>query len=179
MSGSISAGQKELVLIEYCLRLEYLLAIASDTVREFCDSLAGELVQLEKIQQLLGTKAGYLREPHSHEIVAGMIVTFAAINTAYHTAVRAVRWPSPDGRGAPTRATNSLPAARRTRGCGVRSSRGRARTRPRTGDDANCSPVRHRAAKQGSQGIGPVPPAHEPPRDDAQGVADRALHGLP
>lgn len=54
--ATISEGQAEVAFIEYSLRLEQLLAVASGTEKEFMDTLADELKQLEVLSQLLDSK---------------------------------------------------------------------------------------------------------------------------
>jgi len=56
----VTEGQLHILLIEYSLRVDQALAVASGTVPEFEVTLAGELSQLESVAELLKAKGGLI-----------------------------------------------------------------------------------------------------------------------
>jgi hypothetical protein len=62
--GKITEGQLHISLIEYSIRLDQALAVASGTVPEFEVTLAGELAELESLAELLRSKGALISKKY-------------------------------------------------------------------------------------------------------------------
>ena len=62
--GKITEGQLHISLIEYSIRLDQALAVASGTVPEFEVTLAGELAELESLAELLKSKGDLISKKY-------------------------------------------------------------------------------------------------------------------
>jgi hypothetical protein len=61
LGGQIAeGGQVQLDLIDYSIRLDQILAVASDTVTEFENTLAGELSALKRVAEVMEDKASLI-----------------------------------------------------------------------------------------------------------------------
>jgi len=74
ITEKICEGQAQVVYIEYSLRLEQLLAVASGTEKEFMVTLADELHQLDSLAQLLEGKSAPLTDKQGVEPVVKSLV---------------------------------------------------------------------------------------------------------
>jgi hypothetical protein len=83
----ISEGEAEVGLIEYAMRLEYVLAVGSDTVEEFQLSQRSELQQLGQLVDQLKEKAGYISGEHPDLSVDPMVQALSSVVTTYEEAV--------------------------------------------------------------------------------------------
>ena len=63
------------------MRLDYVLAIGSDTLLEFEDSLVGELEQLDQLRELLQIKAAYVAD--RQVAVNSVVELLGAITSVY------------------------------------------------------------------------------------------------
>ncbi len=62
--GKITEGQLHISLIEYSLRLDHTLAVASGTLPAFESTLAGELAELGAVAELLESKAALISKKY-------------------------------------------------------------------------------------------------------------------
>ena len=83
VAGQISAGEAEVALIEYSMRLEYLLAVGSNTIDAFGLSQASELEQLSELADDLRKKANYIQGEDHDKSVEPMVRAITAIVEAH------------------------------------------------------------------------------------------------
>lgn len=83
MVESLTEGHTEIQLLEYSMRLEYLLAVGSETAQEFRDSQAAEIEQLEDLGHLLREKASYVSGEHPELAVNSLVESLSVLTTAY------------------------------------------------------------------------------------------------
>jgi hypothetical protein len=81
--GGISQGEAEVALIEYSMRLEYVLAVGSDTIEEFRDSQDSELDQLGQLVAQLEQKASLISGKHPDLSVEPMVKALSAVVAAH------------------------------------------------------------------------------------------------
>jgi len=79
----ISETQPHLMLIEYSLRLDQTLAVASGTVREFEMTLSDELKGLEELQGILKSKAEMISKKYPDLTVQPTLAGMSAILEGY------------------------------------------------------------------------------------------------
>jgi hypothetical protein len=90
ITEKISEGQLRLMLIEYSLRLDRVLAIASDTWDVSSLSLADELAVIERVGALLKEKAGLISEPRREstqpmmECIETMVRSYGSLLQPHH-----------------------------------------------------------------------------------------------
>jgi hypothetical protein len=76
ITEKISEGQLRLMLIEYSLRLDRVLATASDTWDVSTVTLADELAAIDRVGALLKEKAGLISEPKHHQKSAQPMIEY-------------------------------------------------------------------------------------------------------
>ena len=81
--GKITEGLLQLSLIEYAMRLDQVLAAASDTFRAFERTLADELVEIQSLANLLEAKARYIRGKHRDLSAEPMLLGMRAMIDHY------------------------------------------------------------------------------------------------
>jgi hypothetical protein len=81
----ISDGEAEVALVEYSLRLEYVLAVGSDTIDEYRHSQESELQQLAQLLDELQQKASYISGKYADLSVDSMVQALSAVLAAYRT----------------------------------------------------------------------------------------------
>jgi hypothetical protein len=81
----ISDGEAEVALVEYSLRLEYVLAVGSDTIDEYQHSQESELQQLAQLVDELRQKASYISGKYADLSVDPMVQALSAVLAAYRT----------------------------------------------------------------------------------------------
>lgn len=79
----IKEGQHHMVLMDYSLRIDQALAVASGTVREFETSLRGELPEMIALSKLLKSKGGFIHSKYPDLSVIEIEKGFADIGEAY------------------------------------------------------------------------------------------------
>lgn len=79
----ITEGETEVALIEYSMRLEYVLAVGSDTVEEFQLSQRSEMQQLAQLVDQLKEKAHYISGEHPDLSVDPMVQALSSVVTTY------------------------------------------------------------------------------------------------
>ena len=79
----ITEGQLQLAMIEYSMRLDQALAVGGGTVNEFEGTLAGELVELEAVADLLKSKAGFISGKYPDLSVESTVHGMASIIEQY------------------------------------------------------------------------------------------------
>jgi hypothetical protein len=79
----ITESQPHLMLLEYSLRLDQTLAVASDTVREFETSLRDELRGLAELQSLLQSKAELISKKYHDLTVQPILDGMSAMLDGY------------------------------------------------------------------------------------------------
>lgn len=79
----ITEGQIHIAMIEYSLRLDHALAVASGTVDAFERTLAGELGELEAVCGLLGQKGGRINTRYEDLSVTPTCAAMEAVVTEY------------------------------------------------------------------------------------------------
>ncbi len=83
VAGQISAGEAEVALMEYSMRLEYLLAVGSNTIDAFRLSQASELEQLSELADELREKESYIQGVDHDESVDSIVRAITAIVDAH------------------------------------------------------------------------------------------------
>jgi len=81
--AKITEGQLQVGLIEYSIRLDQVLAVGSGTVREFEDTLAGELSELEAVRSLLQNKSELISGKHQDFSVEPMVQAMSQVIEQY------------------------------------------------------------------------------------------------
>lgn len=79
----ITEGELQIGLSEYSMRLDNILAVASGTVNEFKDSLAGELSELDDVANLLESKSELISKKYSDLSVNGTVEAMKSVVTQY------------------------------------------------------------------------------------------------
>jgi len=92
----ISKGEAEVALIEYSMRLEYVLAVGSDTIEEFQLSQRSELEQLGQLVDQLKEKAGYISGEHPDLSVDPMVQTLSSVVTTYRESLQGAKQDAPN-----------------------------------------------------------------------------------
>lgn len=83
ITGKLSEGQLQLCLIEYALRLDQTLAVASDSWAGFERSLGDELGDLRRLTELLRSRAALIRGKEAEAAVEPMVSGLDAMVTHY------------------------------------------------------------------------------------------------
>ena len=79
----ITEGQLQLALIEYSLRLDYLLSVISGTGKEFEGTLASELTELDTVTDLLKNKGSMISGKYDYASVEPMVAAVTEIVQKY------------------------------------------------------------------------------------------------
>jgi hypothetical protein len=87
MHDRISEGQLQLMLIEYAMRLDQVLAIGSNTVSAFEHTLADEMVEMRAVADLLETKTGYIKTKNKQISIEPMLAGMRAMIESYEAIV--------------------------------------------------------------------------------------------
>ena len=79
----ISEGQEQLGLIEYSIRLDHVLAVISDRVSVFEDTLAGEIRYLQEITALLRSKAEFISSKNQDQTLELLINSMSSVTEQF------------------------------------------------------------------------------------------------
>ena len=92
ITGGISSGMLQLAMVEYSLRIDRVLAVASDTWDISAGTLSDELVAIERVGELLKERAGFISEKQRGS-AQPMIEGLDAMVTQYPGVIWIIRSP--------------------------------------------------------------------------------------